>query len=130
MKTDLTQRPTDELTGKVVAHIERWYGAEFGKWRQGRAPCRSQFMELHEPGCLDTSHFANDPREDENAAVRLLGKLTLYHCLFFDIRETGWFWIGRRGSMEHVAKIPSRGSEFCNAIVNLYAQFNDLEKIA
>jgi hypothetical protein len=109
--TDLTTRPTDERTAKVVAEWKGWTAAYIGVF---------VFTSADEPW----KHQPN-PRTDPFAALDLLHYLYLEHGLDVYWRNDGWgVHLGFEGGFR---TIPISGPEMCYAVVNIAAEVLGVE---
>lgn len=121
-ESDPTDRPSDAVTGKVVARKEGWSGDD-----------RPQFYEcITGTGCFspgdDTTRGVIDPRESTDAALELLGHLVKEHqgatCEIISVkwRQGGkpqfYFELGD----DIFEFFPISGSGLCYAVVHLAAR--------
>jgi len=118
-------RPTDEITGKVVA---KWMG-----WERGCVPIKPglarekivSFMEGDGNLQGETLGAVGDPRTDPDAALELLGWLKKQgHDISYEpggFRYRSGRWRCPFGSHEDDQAIPISGEAFRYAVVNLAA---------
>jgi len=110
-------RPTDEITGKVVAKWMGWEGAAYEP-----EPCmghKTVFSAVPTPGTHPI--ICPDPRTDDGAAMRLLHHIASkgpYVKMLWNEHE--WFMSDHESKLDLVS-IPISGEPFRYAVVNLAA---------
>jgi hypothetical protein len=110
----MTDRPTDELTARVVAEWMGWEKA----YKTWDSDVFKSDRERHVP-FADNDHIQRcpDPRDDTNAALRLLGWVRTGYASQTQLAEDGRHWLvyTERGTKA----IPLSGEPFRYSVVAL-----------
>jgi len=126
------QRPNTAVTAKVVAAHKGWKKASW------QTPARSTDMMLFYNSDLTAERIpVTDPRDDTNAALRLLGCLVADHRFeiqsdweTFGSKREGWVVLRELPydqGIEHRVWMPFSGPEFCYAVIALTARVLGVE---
>jgi len=126
--TDQTPaRPGDEVTTRVVAkqYEEETEYTGFSAGRVGGCGITKSCIVTTRLYDGVTINFAEDPRDNTDAALRLLAFLRASYLKRVQLTEGGSHWLvyTKRGT----AAIPISGPEFCYAVVTLAAEVLGVE---